>query len=86
MPRSGGTWEKGQSGNPGGRPKTDKGIAIKIILRMMAKHGDKFEAELEKLANKDILKFYNDYVAPVQPKDIKLVGDEDEPIIIKWQK
>lgn len=66
------TWTKGQSGNPTGRPVTDKTIAMKIIMQVFAEYADKFKDELKKEAEKDPVKFYRNYVSPIQPKDFTI--------------
>ena len=67
-----GLFVKGQSGNPSGRAKTNKGIAIELIYKVFLEHKEQFESEMEKEASKDIKKFYHAYLKDLQPKNIEL--------------
>lgn len=57
-----------------GRPigSGDRQIAINAVFRVMDKYKDKFEKQLEIQAKRNILAFYSNYVAPLQPKNMEV--------------
>jgi hypothetical protein len=42
----------------------------------MDKHQDKFEVEMNKLAEKNIVGFYLKFIAPLQPKEMNIAGKD----------
>ena len=82
-------WKPGQSGNPLGKPKglvnSDRSLAMKVIFRLMQKHGERFEIEMDKLAEQNIVAFYLKFVAPLQPREFKLdTSDKGITDIEEW--
>jgi hypothetical protein len=76
-------FEPGKSGNPNGRPKGTRTVAINIIFRAFSECGaKKFEQEMRKLASQDPVAFYLKYIQPIQPKEIDLGVNEDSTIEI----
>lgn len=82
-------WKPGQSGNPAGGKKgvvvSDRALAMKIVFKLMQKHGERFEIEMDKLAEQNIVAFYLKFVAPLQPREFKLdTSDKGITDIEEW--
>ena len=82
-------WLPGKSGNPHGRPRGSRTVAIEIIYKMFSKYGKKaFAQEMRKLVKQNPVAYYLKFIQPIQPKDITfLAGDKDiKSIEIKINK
>jgi len=82
-------FKKGKSGNPEGRPKGARMLAINIIYKVFNQHGaEGFEKGLIKLAKLKPVAFYLKFVQPIQPKDLSFdAGDMGDGVLeIRWKK
>jgi len=91
------TWEAGQSGNPGGRPKRDK-IWREAIDRAIKRREQADPLALEKLADKLLVKVAEGDVAAMKEFGDRVDGkvpqaivgqDKDGnegPLVIAWEK
>jgi len=81
-------FQRGKSGNPGGRPKGSFGgrmAALAALDRLVARRGN--IAELEKALQKEFSKdpgaFMRTYIMPLLPKEAKM--DLDAKTVIEWK-
>lgn len=76
-------WKNGESGNPNGRPRGSRTIAIEIIYRVFNNFGQqKFETEMKELVQKNPVAFYLKFIQPIQPKEIDLGNIDENPLRI----
>lgn len=76
-------YKSGESGNPKGRPAgsvSPKTVAMNIIFKVMEKYQDKFNKVMIEEAEKNIKKFYTDYVNPLQPKNSSVEIDDKRKV------
>lgn len=75
MPRP--SFQKGESGNPNGRPRgaiSPLTRAKTIILTIFQENEEGFKKELRKRAKENPVFFYEKFVAPFMPKELLLSG------------
>ncbi len=75
-------FKKGNPGGPG-RPKGGRRLTLEALDKMLAKADNlkQFEEELQIEFSKDALAFWKTYVFPLMPKDLRLVDEDDNPIL-----
>ena len=75
-------FKPGISGNPTGRAKSNKTLAMTLIMDIFEKHEEKFKEEMGYLADKNIIAYYLKFVVPVQPKQLEIEHEMPEGIQI----
>ena len=76
-------FEKGQSGNPEGRPKDAKSPLTKartMILTIFEDNEEAFKRELKILIKEDPIKYYHEFVVPFMPKEFIIENEHSGEI------
>jgi len=66
-----GRWAKGQSGNPQGRPRSGRGLALEVLDELLEDAGNlkKLRANLQEMFDTSPSLFFREYVMPLVPKE-----------------
>ena len=78
-------FQKGQSGNPKGRPPTGRQHFLTCLDAELAKNGDKFVKNLIKAGNKRPIQFARDVIIPLMDKQMLVSAKDAEGKVAVWK-
>jgi len=78
-------FQKGQSGNPKGRPPTGRQHFLTLLDAELAKQGDKFVKNLVKAGNKRPIQFARDVIIPLMDKQMLVSAKDGEGKVAVWK-